>query len=206
MPLISVSDELISDQSLVEEAGEAVAAVRMVVATVLLAPGESIWLAVLGDPAIPQPGESYSNSHLDLRVVRRTLTTISTDGQQAKIKTQIDYELFRTVSFPLRGGATVSQDKTNKDRNGKLILLKYGATTTGAEIQVAFPAQHATRELADFTDDPDSYVSDFIAKVNATPWNGFERNKYSIGINELQLLELINIMPVRIRIASPNVD
>ena len=191
--------DTLKDATLTEVNGEVVSA--RTAAFVAMEEDDSFQDAMSQD-GVPQPGDSLnSTTEKNVVVVRRSPKVVGRteiDGvEYPLVKIDIEYELVREddggseaepleeakTQYALRGGASIRQDTTTKDRDGTTLKLKYANAADGATVQVSevtvFKVENFfEREIVEATNDPDSIVEDFVNKVNSVTFRGLAAGKW----------------------------
>jgi len=168
---ITVPD-LLPDTFLEEENGEVVRATRVFVQTVgdrSTKTAGQVLSEALAASGVPQPGEAFDSTYYpDLCVESRTPTVIGLKDSDVAVRIEIKYELHRSIAenLPLSGGASLTQIKTQKDRNGVPITVAYDGETIGAEVSVYVVQGNFTREVVRETTDPEAEVAAWANHVN----------------------------------------
>lgn len=201
--------ELIKETGYTEESGEIVSAQRVFVVTGVsgTAIGDILFAACEAS-GIPKPGDALSESARYTRVRRRRPTIIGKKSGLWHVRVDVEYELQRLVGsegdreldqLALRGGSSVTQIATMKDRQGNALKVTYTPTGGTAqqqqgELNVYDVQATFMREAVRQESNPEDYISNYINCVNADSFRG-KPAKYWLCTNISY--ELIN------RLASP---
>lgn len=172
---MSVRKELLSNVSIQEEAGEVVGATNRVKVTLTKAPGR-IFRRALDTASVPQPSDILDVDFPDVRVISRNITSVQAiSNTEVTVFIDVEYELQRPEEdqgFPLRGGSSLQQIRTQRDRDGVAIKVEYKGEEIIAEVDVLAPQGNHTRGIRIETEDPDSVVAEWINHVNDATWRG----------------------------------
>lgn len=162
------------ESTMTEENGEIVSAVAVYFVTGITA--SPILDAALNTSGIPQPGDTLNASNENLKVKSRVPTIVGiTESFLYTVRVDVSYELDRPeaeVTYSLRGGASLNQIETEKDRSGNPIELTYGSLTVRATITPLSVQGNFQCEIVETTDDPDGIVSQYINHTNAAAFRG----------------------------------
>jgi hypothetical protein len=172
---MSVKIDLFSNVSIQEEAGEIVGATRRVKVTLPKA-GGNVFRRAYDTAGVPQPSDPLASDIPDVRVISRTISSVQgIDASNVTVFIDVEYELQRPEEdqgFPLRGGSSLQQIRTQRDRNGVAIKVEYKGEEIIAEVDVLAPQGNHTRGIRIETEDPDSVVAEWINHVNDDTWRG----------------------------------
>jgi len=178
---MATTPPLIQESHIIEQFGEVTEAVMVHVVTPIYAStlGHLFAQAAVA-PGIPQPGDWLDATYFpNVRCETRTPRVVAWDGTAGTVRMECVFRLQRPAceaQHPLRGGASLNQITTEKDRNGVPITLSYtdpltlNEDTIGAEVTVPDVHGHFTREIIEATDIPDALVAEWINHVNAADW------------------------------------
>lgn len=161
--------------TLTEENGEIVAASEnWVVPDISTSP---VVFTAMEATGLPEAGDALNASYPNVKVKSRQITEIvrQNDTSTWTAYITITYELDRPeaeVTFSLRGGASVNQIETDKDRSGNPIELTYGSKTVRATANVLDVQATFQCEIVETTNDPDGVVAQYVNHVNDSPFRG----------------------------------
>ena len=172
---------LFVETSINEHAGEIVSA-SMVVAVPDYVAGGAMWTNVLAEPEMPKPGDFLEGSE-NVKVIDRTVTAQKQSNGKYLMRVEIQFELQRPVSRPVRGGTTLSQIRTRVYPSGVPIVVKYSGDQAPAgeqkgEVTVMAPEGNVVLPLTKSVKDPDKFVSGYIGKVNSAEWRNGAQGRW----------------------------
>ena len=185
---MSVGSAQLEGSGLTEEFGFVSEATA--VRTVLVAGDDlgEVLMTALAHPNIPRAGDALSTFVPFARVERRTPRVIGRDQATGKWYVQVTVEYKRhieqnAVPDPLtgalndaqhsvRGGASLTGIETDVDRNGNPIEVEFQGDKQRGTVSVLDVHGHLTRQIVQFTNDPDSIVKSWINYVNVSNWKG----------------------------------
>jgi len=178
---MATTPPLIQDSYVTEEFGEIVEAVMVhVVGPMNASSIGHLFAQAAVAPGIPQPGDWLDGTYFpNVRCEIRTPRVISWDGAAGNVRMECVFRLQRPpqeAQYPLRGGSTLNQVTTKKDRNDVPIVLEwYNPDTEKTEVTVPDVTVqeihgHFYREIVEQTDNPDAIVAEWVSHVNAADW------------------------------------
>jgi len=182
---------LVQDAELIEDRGEYVGAVQMVMAYVTGGgtPIEIIQDA-LDEAGMPQTGQSLSAEYPRLCVISRRGKVVGKKrGAGHLVRVRIEYALDApTLGYPIRGGASVAQIITPKDKNGNPISYTYKGVTKYRKVSVFAAEAFEVRKTVELTNKPEEVARKYINKVNSDTWCGAGPGKWLCTKAEYTLL------------------
>lgn len=182
------------ESMLTEENGEIVGATSVYHVTDVT--GSPILETALDTSGVPQPGDSLNASHTDVKVKSRQaqIVGIPSSGNYT-VRVDVTYELDRPeaeVTFSLRGGASVNQIETEKDRAGNPIELTYDGKTVRATVNVTSVEGTFQVELVEKTNDPDGLIAQYVNHTNSAAFRGKPRGTWLCTHAEYEPRDLSN--------------
>lgn len=170
---MAVKDNIVEGASLTEVAGVIEAATQIMFVSETDSP---LFESALAQEGVPKAGDKLNNANPNVRVIRRIPIVVGINAKKVPteflLKVSIDYELQRAdepVPYPLRGGASLQQIQTSKQRDGTALTVT--SATEGAEPQVATatvlqPQLNISFERVIATPLPSVHADKYIGKVN----------------------------------------
>lgn len=170
---MAVKDNIVEGASITEVAGVIEAATQIMFVTETDSP---LFESALAQEGVPKAGDKLNDANENVRVIRRIPIVVGIDAKQSPteflLKISIDYELQRPdapAPYPLRGGASLQQIQTSKQRDGTPLTVT--SATAGAEPQVATanvlqPQMNISFDRVISTPFPSTHADKYIGKVN----------------------------------------
>lgn len=132
----------------------------------------------IDEAGVAKPGDPLDvNVAPNVKVVERRarIVGLSPDGNFVTVRVEIHYEQQRPETeqdFALRGGATLTQIETSRDRDGNLITVEHEGDEQTARVTVPAIQGNFEREVELQTNDPDDVVAEWVNHVNSTTFRG----------------------------------
>jgi len=192
---MAISTLTIEGSQLTDEHGEYVSASASIVISVSATALGGYFTTALANPLVPQIGDALDATTPDLLCVRRTPTIIGDAGGTFRtVRIVCEYQLQRQQSgveaLPIRGGASLTQVTTQKDRAGETLKLQYKDDEIVAEATVPVIRGHFAVELVESTNDPYDIANDWVNHINSDGWKGGAPGEWLCTNVEFQQLNI----------------
>ena len=161
----------------------------------------------LNYPGIPKTGDAagVGQELEDIRVEQRVAKFAGWDGENriAKVRIEIQYgHQIRTSDMPIRGGGSITQIPTTKDKDGNPIEVSYGSDVQRVELNVNEPQSSFTREIVlemqehpekdyEWMKDPEAVRRYWINTVNDDTWRDDAAKTLLISRVEYELVNML---------------
>lgn len=172
--------DMMRDLSLTEEAGQLTELRR---ACSVFVPTNSSGVFDDALAALPAPGATITTSQTNLKLETRELRIADrVKGHDAyHVESTLTYRLQPSAADrPVRGGASLTQIETGKDRAGTALTVVDNGDTQCATIVVLIPRGYHTMEIVEATDTPEQVVKDWIGRVNSATWRGGDARTWMV--------------------------